>query len=236
MPSKFRNSEPQSPPPKVMKKDYSLILNVKLTKEKWEREIRRRVKIDVKNSQSIYNHLNELSNSPNKMRAFVEDIFFTLHTSANDLSMIEFKEFYDLTAKGLSSELLDIETIMNEFKLADTMNRGKVSKEELKMYVTKLYKYICDIIANELSQIDKSEKKKTSNEIEFTINPPPLRPQPPETSYFNQQNDPFLIISKRSENLQSSLSTNVKFNSEINKNKANSIVLPPNFAFVSLNE
>ena len=189
------------------------------------------MKLDLKKSRAVYNHLHELTNSPTKIKAFVEDIFYTLHTSANELSMIEFKEFCDLAAKGLKSESLDIDTVMNEFKLADRTEKGKVSKEDFTIYVNKLYKYISEIIYSEISLCNDLEKRKVSKDIEFPIN---QHDSPLTLSNFYQ---PSQDLSSNPMNLQrssSSYSIHYDLNSET-KNNYNSGLLPAHYNFVSLN-
>ena len=74
--------------------------------------------------------------------------------------MIEFKEFYDLSVKALHISPLEVEYIIREFNQADSLNRGSVTKEELKIYVTKLYKQICEIFSNELNNLRNAPQVK----------------------------------------------------------------------------
>jgi len=135
------------------------------------------------------------------MSKFIDDIFFTLHNSTYELSMIEFKEFYDLTGKGLNTENLEIDEIMNEFKLADRMGKGKVSKEDLRIYVSKLYKIICDIIYSELSKFNQnteSNQERNSNiQINLTSNQSDLKKNRSEIPNSNPSSEVFRELTNK---------------------------------------
>lgn len=131
-----------------------------------------------------------------KLTEFVNDVFHTLNNSSNELSMIEFKEFYDLTAKGLNSPTLEPDFIMKEFQKADLTGKNKVSKKELEIYISKLYTHICTIIYSELS--------KTVYSIKSLVEDQSLTKIPERVQSFGrlESADPNRFLSKKNFNVE----------------------------------
>jgi len=83
---------------------------------------------------------------------FVGEIFTKLNNTIHELSMMEFKEFFDLTAKGINTVPLDINDVTTQFLVADRYGLGKLTREDMRIYVTKLYNLICEVIMDEMSK------------------------------------------------------------------------------------
>ena len=121
-------------------------------KSKWEKEIRIQINSNPEKAKATFNRLHELISNPIKLSSIVEDIYFAINNNTNDeFSLPDFQKFYNSTAEGLRTSLLDPSLIQNEFNKIDKMKIGKISKEDFKIYLSKLYLSFLDIINSELS-------------------------------------------------------------------------------------
>lgn len=113
----------------------------------WEQQLRNNARLDPRNEKLVMAHLSELINDQTKMRGLINDIFATLENRSNDFSAKNFKDFYDLTAKGMNAQILDQNYIMNEFNSLNQSKPGYISRDELQRYVTRLYRSIVNALS-----------------------------------------------------------------------------------------
>ena len=90
-----------------------------------------------------------------------------MHNSSASITPIEFKEFYDLTAEGLSVQPLSCDFVMKEFKKADYNNKGFITQKQLSNYIVQFYQCICKIIT---SVKNKSKHSLLFSEFPFKFN------------------------------------------------------------------
>lgn len=64
----------------------------------------------------------------------------------------QFRDFILLTGKGIKSVPLENEIIIQEFNLADRYRKGILSKEDLKIFISKLFTAICETISTEFEK------------------------------------------------------------------------------------
>lgn len=108
----------------------------------WAEQIKASFVLDPVNEVKVLEHLVDLITDSNKMVELIESIFSKLNNGGVLLNSIEFKEFYDLTAAGMNAPLLDSVYIMKEYNSILKEDPLGISKYEMQLYVTKLYKGI----------------------------------------------------------------------------------------------
>lgn len=142
----------KDPPPGInYKANDSSIGNLVKLENSWATQIRNNAKLDPRNERIVMEHLVELTNDSVKMKNLIDDIFCTLNNNSNELSAIEFKEFYDLTGKGMKAPQLDSSYIMSEFNSISKTKFGFVTKLEMQQYVTRLYKSIINFLSKNIN-------------------------------------------------------------------------------------
>lgn len=137
----------KDPPSFNDKPIYSNFGNLVKLDNSWTAQLRNNAKLDPRNEKIVMEHLLELTNNSLKMKSLIDDIFSTLNNNSNELSAIEFKEFYDLTAKGMNAPQLDSNYIISEFNSIHKSKSGFLSKLEMQQYVTRLYKSIINFLS-----------------------------------------------------------------------------------------
>lgn len=110
-------------------------------------------------------------NDNEKLSLFIDQIYCKLNNDSEFLSLLEFKQFFDLTANGINTVPLEFEIIKNEFLLADRKSRGNLSREDMAEYVSQFYNAICDIIISQLYKLsDKNGLIKNNPTFKFADN------------------------------------------------------------------
>jgi len=83
------------------------------------------------------------------MSYYIEEVYERLNIGTPDITIDQFSAFLFLTAQAIKSSELENEIVINHFKLADRSRKGVLSREDMKVYITKLYTSICQIIMSE---------------------------------------------------------------------------------------
>ena len=117
----------------------------------WEKQIRKNVINDPKNESLVVAFIIDMMDNSVKMSKFIDGVFTKLNIRQNELSSIEFKEFFDLTSSGMNAQMLDSSYIMNQFNLIPKAKQNVLSKQEMQKYVIRLYKLIVNYVISFLN-------------------------------------------------------------------------------------
>ena len=118
----------------------------------WEKQIRLNVNRDPRNESLVIAFIIDMMDNSDKMSKFINGVFAKLNIKNNELTPIQFKDFFDMTSSGMNAPFLDSSYIMNQFNLIPKAQPNVLSKEEMQSYVIRLYSSLVNFAVSCLNQ------------------------------------------------------------------------------------